>query len=458
MRTSSILTPALALSFVHCSGSTPSAAVPDASPADASTVDTSVSDAGNEATLDEGGDANPDGSCPPAPADGGMNSYGPDDPNVQYSGRVDFADPKQPKFAASAVYVGAKFHGSSVKVSFKDTSNFFDVIVDDLPPVRVAPAAGTSTYDATPSGLCDGVHHVKFVKRTEADVGSTTFLGFTFNGPILPPDPAPQPKRRIEIIGDSITCGSGVEATSSTAPECMQNGLFTMSSTGVITPQFGYGQGVENGYLAYGPVIARQLNAEWHVTCTSGIGLLRNYYNRDNRTMQVLYDLMYPENTASTPTWDTTLFVPDVIVIGLGTNDFSRATADPNTLRPPMTITGVDGGVGLVQGYIQFIDQLVTFYPGVTIVLVSSPILGDAYPTPSDTQFTDHQTAIKDVVAYYAPDGGAAAADGGAVNVRVYPAFLDKVFGLGCGGHPNVKEQAAAATKIVPVIQAAMNW
>jgi hypothetical protein len=96
----------------------------------------------------------------------------------------------------------------------------------------------------------------------------------------------------------------------------------------------------------------------------------------------------------------------------------------------------------------------------VSVVLVSSPILGNAYPTPTDMQLSDHATAINDVVSYYAPDGGTTVRDGGRSNVHVSAAILDKLLpsGTGCGGHPGVAQQTAAAAKIVPVIKAAMNW
>jgi hypothetical protein len=403
-------------------------------------------DAGADA--DAGFDAGADAACPAPASDGGVNSYAPDDPNIQYSGRIDLTTPTQPAFAASSVYITANFQGSAVSVGVKDqylygSVNYYEVVVDHLPPVKITPIPGVTRYAATPPGLCDGVHKVTFIKRTEADIGSGTFLGFTFDGTILPPDP--KPTRRIEIIGDSITCGAGVEATSATAPECAENGLITVMAGGVMTPQMGYGQGVENGYLAYGSVLARGLDAEWHLTCTSGIGLVRNYFNRDNRTMPVLYDLVYPESTATTPTWDTTQFKPDVIVIGLGTNDFSLDSADPASPRAALPLDTFE------QGYIQFIDQLAAYYPGVTVVLVSSPILGDP-------QLTTLRTAVTDVAAYYAPDGGAAAAEGGAPDVRVFAAVVDKVGGTGCGGHPSIAQQASAAAQIAPVIQAAMGW
>jgi hypothetical protein len=447
-----VATAGLALLLFRCTTGGSAGRAPgggDASAGDSGIAgDASAGEAGVDAPVEAAGDGGADASCPTPGSDGGTHSYAPDDPNIQYSGRFDLTDLTHPRFAASAVSITANFQGSSLSVSLQDeyrygSVDFFEVIVDDFPPVEITPAVGVTTYAATPPGLCDSVHKATVVKRTEADTGSATFLGFTFAGTILPPDA--KPVRRVEIIGDSITCGAGVEAASANAPACTQNGLVTAMAGGVMTPQAGYGQAVENGYLAYGTVLARALDAEWHVTCTSGIGLVRNYFNRDSRTMPVLYDLVYPENTATTPTWDTAQFIPDVIVIGLGTNDFSLDSADPATPRAAMPLDTFE------QGYVQFIDQLAGYYPGVTVVLVSSPILGDP-------QLTYLRTAVGDVAAYYSPDGGAAVAEGGAPSVHVFAAVVDKVVGTGCGGHPSVAQQASAAAQIVPVIQAAMGW
>ncbi|MBV9950018.1 MAG: hypothetical protein JOZ69_24470 [Myxococcales bacterium] len=480
----------LSLIAVGCSASSPAAdggTPPDGGEAEAGRPKGTAGNADATAATDATGDAPAEAACPPG-VDAGVNTYAPDDPNIQYSGRFDMTNPKTPRFAASSAYITAKFRGTAVSVMFLDENrsgsfNFFDVIVDDLPPVKITPVVGKRLYDATPPGLCDGVHTVTFVKRTEADTGMATFQGFAFTGTILAPDP--KPARRIEIIGDSITCGAGVEAMGTAAPECNQNGLVNLGN-----PQPGYGQGVENGYLAYGSVLARTLRAEWHVTCASGIGLVRNYYSRgDQRPMPQIYPLLFPENLTSTTTWDTSLFVPDVIVIGLGTNDFSRDDAPVNgaaSYRAPM-----DRATLVRQGYVPFIDRLAAAYPGVSVVLVSSPILGDMYPTPTDLQLSEHRAAIQDVVAYYAgdaglpplPEAGAAAdtggpgeggaptdasatvgaeagvpADAGTPNVHVYAAVVDKVSGTGCGGHPSVQQQAAAAAQIATVIQAAVHW
>jgi lysophospholipase L1-like esterase len=440
--TARAVTLVLALAAAHCSSSNASPPAAGGALADASAqADGQWQDVGS--TLENATDAG-DGSCGLDPGiDGALQTYTADNANIQYFGRIDTSNPLKPRFPASAVYITAKFRGDSVAAKINDqslggSSNFFDIFIDDRPPAKLIPAQLQITYDVTPrdgagrSLLSCGVHTVTVLKRTEADVGYTEFRGFEF-AEILPPDSPPT--RKIEIIGDSITCGAGVEATSANAAECAQNGIGAP----------GYGQGVENGDEAYGVVLAKGLQAQWRVVCAGGIGLLRNYYSRaayDPRTMRDVYLNLYPEDMSSTAMWDYKQWTPDVIVIGLGTNDFSNVGDGDGGLRVAMTQGEFE------QGLTTFVGTLQGYYPGVTIVLVSSPILGNDYPNPGDTQLTDDQAAVQAAASFYADAGG-----------RVYAAMVDKVAGTGCGGHPNVIQQAAAANKtIVPVIKAAMNW
>ncbi len=444
-RTAQAATWVFAFAGAHCSSTNASPAA-DGGPVSDTSAPTDASPTNDSSSQDGGGDAG-DGSCAFDPGvDGGLQTYTADNPNIQYFGRIDRTNPLRPRFPASAVYVTAKFRGDSVAVKINDQNlgggyNLFDIFIDDLPPAKLTPVQLQITYDVTPrdgtgqSLLACGDHTVTVLKRTEADVGYTEFRGFEF-AEILPPDPPPT--RKIEIIGDSITCGAGVEATSVSAPECIQNGLGGP----------GYGQGVENGGEAYGVVLAKALHAQWHVVCAGGMGLLRNYYSRtayDPRTMRDVYLNLYPEDMSSTTMWDYKQWTPDVVVIGLGTNDFSSIGDADGGLRTPMTQDEFQ------HGLTSFVDTLSGYYPGVTVVLVSSPILGNDYPNPGDTQLKDDQAAVQGAAAYYS--------DAGDAGVRVYAAIVDKVAGTGCGGHPSVAQQASAANKtIVPVIKAAMSW
>jgi GNAT superfamily N-acetyltransferase len=185
--------------------------------------------------------------------------YAPDDPNILYTGRIDFSNAKEPKFSAPAVYIRARFRGTGVSVLLEDefkwgtNRNYFDAVIDDNTVVKIAPEQGVTRYEAA-SGLPNAEHTITLVKRTEASIGYSKFLGFEFDGEILPPPE--KPARRIEFIGDSITAGAGIEADNNSA-ECQADG---------------WGQPYNNARLAYGPVLARSLGTEYHVSAVSGIG------------------------------------------------------------------------------------------------------------------------------------------------------------------------------------------
>jgi Carbohydrate esterase 2 N-terminal/GDSL-like Lipase/Acylhydrolase family len=372
--------------------------------------------------------------------------YGADDPNILYSGRIDFTDPTKPEFSASGVVIRANFHGDGLTIKIDDSRengnpNYYDVIVDNLPPVKIKPTLIATKYPVAIQ-LEDTDHTVVVSKRTESSSGYSHFLGFTFNGKVLP-KPLP-PTHKLEIIGDSITAGAGMEAVSG-SPECSDN----------------YGIAYQNAYLSYGAVAARALGAEYHITGVSGIGLVQNYsQSYDARPMSQVYDLLYVEQNGPvgdpshsgqlskalvSPLWDTTKFVPDVVVIGLGTNDFSPGdgAAPPSGITGRVKLAPADYAVA----YEAFITQLRTYYPDADYFCLSSPLLGDGYPTSADTYATDLNNALKAIGAYYT----------GKSDTKVHTVAIDKIVAAGCG-HPDVAQQAAAGKTLQDAITAALGW
>jgi hypothetical protein len=409
--------------------------------------------AGDRASGDDGGTGSE--ACAIDAAEGAVQTFGPGDPRIQYTGRLDLSDPAGPWFAASAVYVTARFRGRSLSAEIQDeplepgNSDFFDVVLDGQPPFALALGPGPSWYDLVPVDDAGAPvllplreHSVTLVKRTEATIGKTQLRGFRA-GELLPPDPSPTPLRRIEIIGDSFACGFGIEATSPTSLQCAENGF----------GQLGYGQGVEDAYKGYGPLLASLLGAQWHVTCESGVGLVRNGPIADPRPMPEIYPYLYPEETANLTLWPRTQWgaqgntvlsgTPDLLVIGLGGNDLNLVAADGGALSPiPVggPEGGPEGGPSLVQGFVQFISQLAADYPGVSILLISNALAVEA--------------AVQIVVSYYAPGG--AGADAGA---HVYGYQDDLAYpGDGCQQHPDVAQQAAAAAPMAAYIKQVMGW
>lgn len=359
-------------------------------------------------------------------------TYDADDPNIQYSGRIDFTDPKTPMFSAPGVYIKTHFKGVAAAVLLEDqfiydvNRNFYEVVIDDDPSFKLAPEKGVSRY-VVAEGLENVEHSVTIIKRTESGLGWTKFRGFEFSGEIA--DPPAKPGRRMVFIGDSITCGSGNEAANNSW-ECSQD---SYGNGG------GWGQPYHNNWKSYGAIAARTLGAEYHVTAVSGIGLVRNYsFLYDARPMPQVYDLMFLEVQQGSPAWDAGRFVPDVVVVALGTNDFSPGDSP----RPPMTVPE------FTSAYVQFVKKLRGYYPDAHIVGVSSPMLGDGYPSPTDQYLTDQKTALADMEAELKAGGDS----------KVHKFYTTKLYGEGCGTHPSVAQHEAMAAELSSFVAPIVGW
>ncbi len=218
------------------------------------------------------------------------------DPNIQYSGRFDFSDPLAPRFDWPAVSIPAMFQGTSIGILLNDGNNDFDLFIDgELQQVIVT----DSDTQYTVGGLKPGIHHLLLVKRNEAFNGIATFKGLMLEkGMSLLKPPLP-PSRRIEFVGDSLACGAEVEDPNKSC----EPSHFRPTS---------------NAYLAFGPLAARALNADYRVTSVSGTGILAKF-----GAANIPMPGYYPRVLAGqeTPVMDPRQWVPDAVVIELGGND-----------------------------------------------------------------------------------------------------------------------------------------
>jgi lysophospholipase L1-like esterase len=228
----------------------------------------------------------------------------PSSSDIYYSGRVDKSNAGWARFDWPGVGVNFCVTGKNVGIHFKGGErNYFNLIVNGN-LVDVIHATNDTIFwikDVKDKGP----HRIQLVKRTEADMGQALLYGLLLDPKekILPFDKIPE--RRIEFIGNSITCGYGTEGVTREEP---------------FKPQ------TENNFKAYGAILSRAFNAEGRFTAHSGIGVVRNYGDehkistkitpmpgRFNRTL----------DSDSLPIWDFSLWAPHAVVINLGTNDFS---------------------------------------------------------------------------------------------------------------------------------------
>lgn len=231
-----------------------------------------------------------------------------DNPNFQYTGRIDFTSPDKPIIYWPGTYIKANFEGSLLIVSLDDKTgqSFYDVYIDEdyLHPQVIDCSAGSKIYLISAS-LTDTVHSVLIFRRTEASTGPTTFLGIQINdGKTLVAPPA-RLGRKLLFYGDSITCGMGNEAPDSYADDNLA---------------------YENNFKAFGAVTSRLLNADYMCIAKSGIGIMISWFNM---TMPQYYYRLDPDNASSN--WDFSLYTPDVVVINLFQNDSWLLTTKDST-------------------------------------------------------------------------------------------------------------------------------
>jgi hypothetical protein len=199
---------------------------------------------------------------------------------IEYTGRIDFADPLAPRFSYSGVSIRASFNGTSISAILDDDTgqNYYNVIVDGQVTSVIHITKGKKTY-VLAEGLEDTMHEIELFKRTELTFGKTIFYGFTLdNGKVLS-SISNQREVFIEYIGNSITCGYGNEGV---------NGDDFLPTT-------------ENHFLTYAAITSRNFNARHMAVSRSGIGIYRNYNgpvtgNSDCMTNLYTRVFLYDEN------------------------------------------------------------------------------------------------------------------------------------------------------------------
>ena len=330
----------------------------------------------------------------------------PSDPALRYIGRFDTTDTAGPRCTWSASSVTFIVSGGSASVKLKDNGkNLWQVVVNGEPTSVLKLEAGEHTYPLA-TDLPVGKHRIELVKRTEANLGATQILGFeTSDGTQLLPSSA-RP-RRIEVIGDSITCGYGNEAPNKEAK---------------FTPE------TENAWLTYGAVAARTVNADYVSIAWSGKKLWP-----DNSIVD-LYDRVAP-NASGSAKWDFSQWTPDVVVINLGTNDFN-AKANPEE-------------AGWVAAYLEFIGEIRARYPKAVIYCAVGPMISN---WPGDRK------PRETILGYFSkiiPQANAA----GDPPVRLLDFGVQaQHHGIGAQWHPSVKTHSLMADKLVAALKSDLGW
>lgn len=298
------------------------------------------------------------------------------------------------------------FEGTAIDASFRvtvglDNPNnhpYLGVIVDGkrVEDVKVS-ANGWVTLA---KGLSDGKHTVRVVKLNESMLNSIGVEKFRLpnGGKMLAPPSLPQ--RRIEIIGDSITCGYG------NVPP-YDSPMLTSA--------------IEDGLQTYGSFIQERFSADVRVESVSGGAVYRDYLGNVSALFSKFKQCDYYDLTP----YDFSEWKPDLLIINLGTNDFDKGSTHDE----------------FISGGKRWIDFLRQQYGKDVQIIWTYGVMNkqsDAY--------------IQELVTYYKNQGDS--------KVAYVPLSLinNATEGVGSGGHPTVKTHRRIADTLIPEIARIMGW
>lgn len=258
---------------------------------------------------------------------------------------------------------------------------------------------------------------IKVLKLSEA-ANSTLGIGkikVSSSDSIKPTD---QKAHRIEFIGDSITCGYGVDDSN-------ENGEFTTAT--------------EDATKAYSYKTVKALDADYSLVSLSGYGIVSGYTgNGELNSAQLIppyydklgfsYGYFNGSLQVSTLPWDFNCFVPELIVINLGTNDTSYCGNDP------------DRQAEYTKEYVVFLRQVREMNPTATL-LCTLGIMGDTLYPSLEAAVKQYKNETDDSMVFTMRFDEQQSSDG-----------------YGASWHPSEATHTKAAQKLTAEIQEIMGW
>jgi lysophospholipase L1-like esterase len=344
----------------------------------------------------------------------------PTDQHIQYTGRISFTNPERPTWNYPGVQIIAAFEGTSLRMMAKPRSGYFMAQIDQAEPFKVAFRGERDSVVTLATALSEGRHLVRLMYIIEGYEFFPEFWGFVLDKGRQLVDAPLLPSRKIEFIGNSITCGYGNEG---------------------LKKEEHFDYATENHYYSYASIAARNLEAQHWVVARSGIGAYRNYdgpkKGNPESCMPVQYEYvgyawkpeLRKEQTFLREKWDFSRYQPDVVCINLGTNDLSTPNYDLSLLK---------------QSYQKFLKVVRQHNPKAKIVLLTGSMLYN--------QELQIAKQLLDELTEKAHKAG---------DKEVYRFDMNHIDGeafYGNDWHPNVYQDEKMANELTAYLRKLMNW
>jgi lysophospholipase L1-like esterase len=253
---------------------------------------------------------------------------------------------------------------------------------------------------------------MEIVKRSETWQGIVTLLGVRLASGKQLLRPAPWPRRKLLFIGDSVTAGEAIDRD----PTCPGDAF-----------------GSSDARESYGMLLARALDAQCHLVAFGGRGVIRDWRGRsDVLNAPQFFELAVADDPGPAPPWDQAAYVPDGVVVSLGTNDFNLALGEQ-----PERETFVSAYVGLVKA-------IRRAYPDAQVLVTEGAIVNDE---------SDPARRPKTTLGEYLDEAVRRLADS-----RVRHVASEHYPGDACNAHPTRGQHRLMARDLEPVLRSVLGW
>lgn len=302
-----------------------------------------------------------------------------------------------------------------------------DLNPDDMKAVRLTSSGTYSNATTTKNGYTlhphvilasfenEGKHTIRVYKRSECQNSQVGVISLSTDGTILPVEKKSL-DLKIEVFGDSVTCGYAVES----------DDYYEKFSTRT-----------ENSTKSYANYAANYLNADVSLVSAGGYGLYKSAYTENLKPDNVaemfsLADFTYDTNDSNRHSWDNSKYVPDVVVVALGANDasklatYSKGSDDYNSFLSIYK-----------EKYVDFLSLIKTTYPDCVIISSSEIIpFSDDIVLKTDEAVEEYNASKGNVVTRFKDDA--------------YTTSKDKT--TPGAGHPNQEMQKIAGRELANCI------
>lgn len=321
------------------------------------------------------------------------------DPNIARMGRLAETPEGALRFAYPGVRLSFAFTGTTLSVDAASSGahSYLEAVIDGGPPQRIKVGNARASH-ALIDAAAPGMHTVEIMHRSETWHGVVTLAGFSIDGDLAAP---PQlPARRMLVLGDSVTCAEGAG---------QRVGKKDSSWT--------------DPRNSYGMLAAQALDAQVHLVCHGGRGLVRSWNGRlDEHNLPDFYELAIADAGNPVP-WDHSRYQPDLILSAIGTNDFS---------------SGIPAREAYVAAYVKLVQTLLRNHPQARVVLTEGAILNG-----------EKKAALRAYIAATVRQVG---------DRRVHALRSAHHPGDQQDSHPTGPQHAAMARELAPQLSKLMGW